>query len=297
MRRARQAWPLLIALILAAGVAIGARVAITAGVPEPVTLVVAARTLNPGETMTADLVRTTSVYASSGIRGMIREEELPRYLGGMVLAPVPAGGFIPRAAVRPSGQITTTGRISAMMGRGEQLLVLPLGDRVQGPPPGALVPGDCLDLVAFFPAPTERMAVSEGPAIGGAITATAPITAPQRPLAKWLARVVVRSVLGLPPPVRASEGGAAAPVSTGSTHPRLLVAVPEAAVEGIAYALGAAEAVHLVVAPPCAQAEIRPSPGFSDEDLAAWFQAGRTAAGPPAFFAAPSPTPTPTGGP
>ncbi len=88
-----------------------------------------------------------------------------------------------------------------------------------------------------------------------------------------------------------------APASAAPASPRLLVAVPEAAVEGIAYALGAAEAVHLVVAPPCAQAEIRPSPGFSDEDLVAWFQAGRTAAGPPAFFAAPSPTPTPAGGP
>ncbi len=300
MGRTRQAWPLLIALILAAGVAIGARVVITAGVPEPVILVVAARTLNPGEALTADLVETVSVYASSGIQGMIQGKELSRYLGGMVLAPVPAGGFIPRAAVRPSGQITTTGRISAMMGRGEQLFVLPLGDRVQGPPPGSLAPGDCLDLVAFFPAPAGRIAVPEGPTVegpaaGGAILGTAPIPAPQRPMAKWLARVVVRSVLGLPPPARASEGGVAVPVSGGPTNPRLLVAVPDAAVEGIAYALGAAEAVHLVVAPPCAQAEIFPSPGFSDEDLTAWFQAGRTVAGPPAFFVAPSPTPT--GGP
>lgn len=295
--RMRQWIPLLIGLLLAAGVAVAARFFITWGVPNQVTLVTAAVPLYPGDVLVEEKTQRVVAYASSAIRGMIRAEEFSRYSGGTVLMYIPAGAVIPRTAILPSGQITAAGRLSTVLVQGEQLLPLRASERIQAPPFSSLRPGDCLDVVAFFKAPVEAgsLATSAGApeAIGEtpAITATAPITVPGRPLAKWLARGVVRSVLDLPAP-----GGGGTTATTASA-PQLLLGIPQSAVEGVVYALGAAEAIHLVLAPPCARAEIPPSPGFADADLEQWIRAGRGLAGSPNFFLPeenPVSTPTPS---
>lgn len=318
MMRLRQAVPLLVGLAIAVAVAIGARLFISTGIPEQVTIAVAAIPLHPGETFTADHAVLMTAYDSPAIRGMIREEDLPRFTGGTVLMFVPAGAAIPQTAVRPPGQLTATARLAALEGEDELLLVLPASDRLVAPPFSRLRPGDCLDLVAFFEAPAgtipmEAAAVEEltpaapsaraTPAPGEEITATMGITRPVRPLAKWLVRAVVRSVLGLPPPARETAGTTAVAGEASAGAPRLLVAIPRAAVEGVVYGLEASRQVYLVLAPPCARAMIPPSAGFSDRDLEDWVQAGRAQAGPPRFFldlaagpeaAPPTPAPEPT---
>lgn len=306
MIRVRQAVPLLIGLAIAVAVAIGARIVISAGVPDQITIAVAAVPLHPGETFSPDHAVTAVVYDSPAIRGMIREDEIPAFTGGTVLMFVPAGAAIPRTAILPPGQVTATARIAALEGEDEQLIVLPASDRLIGPPFSRLRPGDCLDLVAFFeappggliaPAPEEEIAPTARPALTPAptavITATTVVTPPVRPLAKWIARVAVRSVLGLPAPARETGGTTAVAGGGEGTSPRLLVAVPRAAVEGIVYGLEAARQVYLVLAPPCARPSIPPSSGFSDRDLEEWVRAGRAQAGPPLFFMEIPPTPTP----
>ncbi len=293
MRRARQALPLLIGLALAVAVAFIARALITAGVPEPVTIAVAAVPLYPGDTLTENRIQTVVAYDAPAIRGMIREAELPRYRGGTVLMFIPAGAAIPRTAILPTGQLTATARLSSVMLEGEQLLALEDTDRIHAPPFSALRPGDCLDVVAFFEAPTGSVApaISPGGLGEGSIQSSTPgiaetvsITVPVRPLAKWLARGVVRSVLGLPGP-SSGEGATAVRAASASTGaPRLLLGVPQRALEGLIYALGTAKAVYLVMAPPCARAEIPPSTGFAELDLEAWVRAGREAVGAPTFF-------------
>lgn len=296
--RVRQWVPLLIGLLLAAGVAVAARFFITWDVPDQVTLVTAAVPLYPGDVLVEEKTQQVIAYTSPAIRGVIRAEEFSRYSGGTVLMYIPAGAAIPRTAILPSGQITAAGRLSTVLVEGEQLLSLRASERIQAPPFASLRPGDCLDVVAFFKAPMEgsplaapagALEVTNGPPT---ITATVPITVPGRPLAKWLARGVVRSVLDLPPP---GGGGTTAPTASA---PQLLLGIPQSAVEGIVYALGAAETIHLVLAPPCARAEIPRSPGFADADLEQWIRAGRGLAGAPNFFlpegnpvSAPNPSP------
>lgn len=288
MRRARQVIPLLIGLALAAAVALSARVLITTGVPDQVMIAVAAVPLYPGDVLTEDKIRTTLVYEAPAVQGMIREAELPRYTGGTVLMFIPAGAAIPRTGILPSGQFTAATRLSSVMVEGEQLLTLQDTDRIQAPPFSMLRPGDCLDMVAFFGAtPTASFMEAEGSSVSGPsleITGTGGLTLPMRPMAKWLARGVVRSVLGLPMP-SSGEGATAVRTSSASTGaPRLLLGIPQSALEGIIYALGTAETVYLVMAPPCARAEIPPSTGFAEQDLEQWIRAGREAAGAPAFF-------------
>lgn len=293
MRRVRQVIPLLIGLALAAAVALSARVLITTGVPDQVMIAVAAVPLYPGDVLTEDKIRTTLVYEAPAVQGMIREAELPRYTGGTVLMFIPAGAAIPRTGILPSGQFTAATRLSSVMVEGEQLLTLQDTDRIQAPPFSMLRPGDCLDMVAFFgapggsPVPTAFFVELEGGSIlksSPEITGTTSLTLPMRPMAKWLARGVVRSVLGLPMP-SSGEGATAVRTSSASTGaPRLLLGIPQSALEGIIYALGTAETVYLVMAPPCARAEIPPSTGFAEQDLEQWIRAGREAAGAPAFF-------------
>ncbi|WP_322800162.1 hypothetical protein [Thermoflexus sp.] len=293
MLRARQALPLLIGLALAAVVAIAARMLVTMGVPGQVAIAVAAVPLYPGDTLTEERVRTVTAYDAPAVRGMIREADLPRYAGGTVLMFIPAGAAIPRTAILPSGQLTAAARLSSVLVEGEQLLSLQDTDRLQAPPFSMLRPGDCLDVVAFFEAPAggaAPTAVSAGlegipPRTPGAeITGTMGLTLPTRPMAKWIARGVVRSILGFPSP-SGGEGTSAVRTSGASTGaPRLLLGVPQSALEGIVYALETAKMVYLMVAPPCARAEIPPSTGFAEQDLEQWVWAGRRAAGAPAFF-------------
>lgn len=293
MRKVRQIFPLLIGLAFAAMVAMGARVLITTGVPNQVMIAVAAVPLYPGDVLTEGKFRTAPAYEAPAIRGMIQEAELPRYLGGTVLMFIPAGAAIPRTGILPSGQLTAAARLSSVMVEGEQLLTLQDTDQIQAPPFSMLRPGDCLDIVAFFGAPAGSTTPSasfveseEGSVMRSAsgITGTTPLTLPTRPIAKWLARGVVRSVLGLPVP-SSGEGATALQTSSASTGaPRLLLGVPQNALEGLIYALGTAETIHLIMAPPCARAEIPPSAGFAEQDLEQWIRAGRRAAGAPAFF-------------
>ncbi|MCX7690883.1 hypothetical protein [Thermoflexus sp.] len=293
MRRVRQMLPLLLGLALAAVVAMATRMLATAGVPDQVTITVAAVPLHPGDALTEDKLRTATAYDAPAIRGMIQEAELPRYAGGTVLMFIPAGAAIPRTAILPSGQFTAAARLSSVMVEGEQLLTLQDTDRIQAPPFSVLRPGDCLDMVAFFGAPAgSPESVDPFVRLEGAfaqssvpeITGTMGLTVPVRPMAKWLARGVVRSVLGLPAP-SGGEGASAGRTSIASTGaPRLLLGVPQSAMEGIIYALGTAERIYLVMAPPCARAEIPASTGFAEQDLAQWVWFGRRAAGPPAFF-------------
>ncbi len=293
MLRARQVLPLVIGLALAAVVAIAARMFITAGVPGQSAIAVAAVPLHPGDMLTEDRVRTVIAYDAPALRGMIREADLPRYTGGTVLMFIPAGAAIPRTAILPSGQLTAPARLSSVMVEGEQLLPLQDTDRIQAPPFSMLRPGDCLDVVAFFGVPAggstpatlsiePEGAIPQTPALE--ITGTTNLTLPTRPMAKWLARGVVRSVLGLPTP-SGGEGASAVRTSSASAGaPRLLLGVPQSALEGIIYALESAEMVYLIMAPPCVRAEIPPSMGFAEQDLEQWVRAGRQAAGAPAFF-------------
>ncbi|SNB60607.1 RcpC/CpaB family pilus assembly protein [Thermoflexus hugenholtzii] len=301
MRRIRQMLPLLIGVGLALFVAMIARTFATMGVPRTVSVAVAAIPLHPGRVIQEGDLRTVTAYESPALSGMIREEEMRGLVGGMVVMFVPAGAMVPRTAIVPPRQITAPGRLSTILQEGERLMVLPVGGRISGPPVAALRPGDCLDLVAFFresseasgraisPTPERAEAPAEMVPSVVPLTATVSITTPTRPLAKWIARVVVRSVLGISaPPARPEAGavgggGASASVSSGGS-PQMLVAIPETAAEGIAYALGSAEQVHLLLAPPCARAEILPSSAFSEWDLEEWVRSGRAEAGPPAFF-------------
>ncbi len=288
--------PLLIGVGLALVVAVIARTFATIGVPRTVSVAVAAIPLHPGRVIQEGDLRTVTAYESPALSGMIREEEMRGLTGGTVVMFVPAGAMVPRTAIVPPRQITAPGRLSALLQEGERLMVLSVGGRVSGPPVSALRPGDCLDLVAFFretgasTGPSASLSPAEAPVPAPSPDATQPITSPTRPLAKWIARVVVRSVLGLSAPSTRSEAGAvggggasAASASSGGSL-QVLVAIPEAAAEGIAYALGSAEQVHLLLAPPCARAEIRPSSAFSERDLEEWVRSGRAEAGPPAFF-------------
>lgn len=299
MRRIRQAFPLLLGLGLAAVVTVAARAFAMTGIPRPVSVAVAAIPLHPGRVVQEGDLRTVTAYESPALSGMIRQEEIPRLTGGTVVMFVPAGAVVPRTAIVPPGQITAPGRLSALLQEGEQLMVLPTGGRISAPPLTALRPGDCLDLVAFFRASgatAEGAALlnseEAGPSIASAtssLTATQPLRMPTRPLAKWLARVVVRSVLGINPPSTAREagaagGGAASASASPGGSPQVLIAIPAVAAEGIAYALGSAEQVHLLLAPPCARAAIPPSSAFSERDLEEWIQSGRVQTGPPTFF-------------
>ncbi|GBD09830.1 hypothetical protein HRbin22_02091 [Candidatus Thermoflexus japonica] len=293
MLRVRQVLPLLIGLAMSAVVAIAARVFITTGVPDQTAIAVAAVPLYPGDLLTEDRVRTVSAYDAPAVRGMIREADLPRYTGGTVLMFIPAGAAIPRTAILPSGQFTAAARLSSVMVEGEQLLPVQDTDRIQAPPFSMLRPGDCLDVVAFFGTPTggsspaTSLVESEGatpqtPVLE--ITGTTNLTLPVRPMAKWLARGVVRSVLGLPIP-SGGEGASAVRTSSASAGaPQLLLGVPQSALEGIIYALETAERVYFIVTPPCVRAEIPPSTGFAERDLEQWVRAGRQAAGAPTFF-------------
>lgn len=312
MIRLSQATPLLIGLALAALAALGARMFLTAGIPEQVVVAVADVPLQPGEVFSSKMARTLTAYASPALRAAVREDELPQLEGGRILMFVPAGALIPRTAIVPPGEDDAPGRLFAVAARGEHLMILQPSERVIAPPLSRLRPGDCMDVVAFFgeqaltgpvlapeisvpedsapvpglrptPTPPSRIPAPE-------IAATTPITGPERPMAKHIARVVVRSVLDLPLPVR--ESGATAP-AVGAASPRLLVAVPPAAVEGLVYAMGAAETVHLVLVPPCERPEIPPSSAFSEIDLRDWVRTGRQTAGPPTFFLGVTPTPTP----
>ncbi len=295
MRRIRQALPLLIGLGLALVVAVMARAFATMGVPRPVSVAVAAIPLHPGRVIQEGDLRTVTSYESPALSGMIRQEEIPGLAGGTVVMFVPAGAMVPRTAIVPPRQITAPGRLSTLLQEGERLMVLPVGGRVSGPPVVALRPGDCLDLVAFFREPGASAQPAALPSLEEAMpsasspAATQPITLPTRPLAKWIARVVVRSVLGIGTPSTTREAGTiggsvASPSASSGGSPQMLVAIPEAAAEGIAYALGSAEQVHLLLAPPCARAEIRPSSAFSERDLEEWVRSGRVEAGPPVFF-------------
>ncbi|MCS7251757.1 MAG: hypothetical protein RMK32_00710 [Anaerolineae bacterium] len=299
IRSMRQVLPLLIGISLAAGIAMLARSFIVAGIPEMKTVLVANAPLQPGETFHGGLVRSVVAHDSPFLRGVLREEELSRFEGGTVLMFIPAGAFIPRTAIAPSGQLTATARLSAVMIEGEQLLTLIDTDRIHGPPFSMLRPGDCLDIVAFFEAslassPSEAVVASERLALermqdGLArpeITRTLGLSPsiPTRPMAKWLARGVVRSIIGLSAPGSGEGTTAVRTTTTLAGSPRLLLGVPEQALEGIVYALGAAKDVHLVIAPPCTRAEIPPSTGFAERDLEEWIRAGRLSAGPPVFF-------------
>ncbi|MDT7948076.1 MAG: hypothetical protein RQ897_06995 [Thermoflexus sp.] len=306
MLRGRAAAPLVLGLIFAILIAIAVRIVATAGVPRPVGIAVAAVPLQPGRVVQASDFRVEQAYGSPALRALIREEEIPALVGGTVVMFVPQGAAVPRTAIVPPGQITAPGRLSAVMMPGELLMPLSLGagaGRVVAPPASGLRPGDCLDVVAYFARPPERAASSPqtpmvlpggspaapaAPAATGEITGTAPLTVPQRPLAKWIARVVVRSVSGLPAAAPAGTAPAAAAAGAGGGggggSVTLLLGIPAAAAEGMAYALGAADQVWLVLAPPCARAEVPPSPAFDDRDLEEWVRVGRTAAGPPAFF-------------
>ncbi len=295
MLRMRAALPLLVALAFAAVIAVAARFLATAGVPRPVGIAVAAVPLQPGQVVQASDFRVEQVYSSPALRALIREEEVPNLVGGTVVMFVPQGAAVPRTAIVPPGQITAPGRLSAVMMPGELLMPLTLGSgagRIMAPPASRLRPGDCLDVVAYFARPAEAQELGLPgvspvvPERTGEITGTVPLTAPQRPLAKWIARVVVRSVAGLPAAapagtdrtaVAAGSGGGGGPIT-------LLLGIPAEASEGMAYALGAADQVWLVLAPPCARAEVPPSPAFADQDLEEWVRSGRATTGPPSFF-------------
>ncbi|WP_322798371.1 hypothetical protein [Thermoflexus sp.] len=320
MVRANQLVPLAVAILLATLAALGFRFFAMAGVPEQITVVVAEVPLQPGEVFRSEMVRTATVYFNPGLRGILREDEIPSLEGGRILMFVPPGSVVPRTAIVPPGEDDAPGRLFNAAASGENLMVIPSEDRIISPPFSRLRPGDCLDMIAFFsgdgtgpvmgepvvelsppgvgeagaspgpglPTPVPSPAQPPQPGTTAGITETAPVTVPVRPVAKLLGRLVVRSVLDIPPPEREGQTSGLA-----SQAGRLLVAIPPEAGEGIVYAMGAAERIHLILVPPCERASIPPSPAFSEEDLKGWIRYGRVTAGPPAFFMSLTPTPGP----
>lgn len=317
-----QVVPLVVALLLAVVAAVGFRVFAMAGVPEQVSVVVAEVPLQPGEVFRSDMVRTATMYFSPGLRGILQEDEISGLEGGRILMFVPPGAVVPRTAIVPPEEDDAPGRLFNAAASGEHLMVIAGDDRIVSPPFSRLRPGDCMDMVAFFSGDTGGLAL-EAPSIGmepagtgetgiggelpmpartptpvatpetpaapgTAVTVTVPITMPDRPMAKWLARVVVRSVLDIPTTPRDQQASAFA-----AQPPRLMVAIPPEAGEGIVYALGAAEKIHLILVPPCERATIPLSPAFSEADLMDWVRFGRNASGAPVFFMSPTPTPAP----
>jgi len=144
-------------LLVLTSVLLGARVVAAASSTTPVWA--AARTLVPGEEVTAEDLRRVDVHVDGGTGAYLAAgAALPD--GAVVLREVVAGDLVPRSALGASADLTTR----------------PVGLPVSGPVPSGLVAGALVDVWVVPPTPTSTRAgwVSTGPDASGASRSAAP---------------------------------------------------------------------------------------------------------------------------